>query len=185
LVRLLDDNKLKVVGADWAVLLLVASSSFEGPFVDPSDSKKNPTSDSLQAMNSIKKLSYSQLYSRHLDDFQNLFHRVSLQLEKSSAIGDGVSEIKNLMPSVIEDFEGNKDVVVPTVERIKSFESDEDPSLVELLFQFGRYLLISCSRPGTQVANLQGIWNKDLYPAWEYIALSNLLNFSSLSIIYV
>ncbi|KAI9402642.1 hypothetical protein POPTR_001G298900v4 [Populus trichocarpa] len=174
LVRLLDDNKLKVVGADWAVLLLVASSSFEGPFVDPSDSKKNPTSDSLQAMNSIKKLSYSQLYSRHLDDFQNLFHRVSLQLEKSSAIGDGVSEIKNLMPSVIEDFEGNKDVVVPTVERIKSFESDEDPSLVELLFQFGRYLLISCSRPGTQVANLQGIWNKDLYPAWDSAPTLNI-----------
>ncbi|KAJ6948900.1 hypothetical protein NC651_003034 [Populus alba x Populus x berolinensis] len=174
LVRLLDDNKLKVVGADWAVLLLVASSSFEGPFVDPSDSKKNPTSDSLQAMNSIKKLSYSQLYSRHLDDFQNLFHRVSLQLEKSSAIGDGVSEIKNLMPSVIEDFEGNKDVVVPTVERIKSFESDEDPSLVELLFQFGRYLLISCSRPGTQVANLQGIWNKDLHPAWDSAPTLNI-----------
>ncbi|KAF9665972.1 hypothetical protein SADUNF_Sadunf16G0180600 [Salix dunnii] len=177
LVRLPDDNKLKVVGADWAVLLLVASSSFEGPFVDPSDSKKNPTSDSLQAMNSIKKLSYSQLYSRHVDDFQNLFYRVSLQLEKSSAIGDGVSEIKNPMPSVNEDFKGNKNVVVPTVERIKSFESDEDPSLVELLFQFGRYLLISCSRPGTQVANLQGIWNKDLHPAWEYTALSSLLNF--------
>ncbi|KAG6736066.1 hypothetical protein POTOM_061239 [Populus tomentosa] len=49
-----------------------------------------------------------------------------------------------------------------TAERVKSFKTDEDPSLVELLFQYGRYLLISCSRPGTQVANLQGIWTRIL-----------------------
>jgi alpha-L-fucosidase 2 len=80
------------------------------------------------------------------------------------------------MPSGKRCVEGNKDVV-PTVDRIRSFQSDEDPSLVELLFQFGRYLLISSSRPGTQVANLQGIWNKDLEPKWEYVTLSDLLHF--------
>ena len=51
----------------------------------------------------------------------------------------------------------------------KVFESDEDPSSVEFLFKFGRYLLFSSSRPGTQVADFQGIWNKDLDPACEYI----------------
>ena len=54
-----------------------------------------------------------------------------------------------------------------SADRVKSFSIDEDPSLVELLFQYGRYLLISCSRPGTQVSNLQGIWNQEVAPAWE------------------
>ncbi|XP_050212005.1 alpha-L-fucosidase 2-like [Mercurialis annua] len=160
-IHVLDHEKLKVDGADWALLLLVASSSFESPFVQPSDSMKDPTSESLGALKSIKNLSYSNLYARHLNDYQNLFRRVSLQLGKSIS-----SSI--LMPFVNAfNFHENKDDEVPTVERIKSFQYDEDPSLVELLFQFGRYLLISCSRPGTQVANLQGIWNKDLEPKWD------------------
>ncbi|KAK2664955.1 hypothetical protein Ddye_003529 [Dipteronia dyeriana] len=83
-IHVLDNKKLKVEGADSAVLLLVASTSFDGPFTKPSDSKKDPTSESLNTLKSIKKLSYSDLYARHLDDYQNLFHRVSLQLLKSS-----------------------------------------------------------------------------------------------------
>jgi alpha-L-fucosidase 2 len=60
-------------------------------------------------------------------------------------------------------------------ERVKSFKTDEDPSLVELLFLYGRYLLISCSRPRTdQVANLQGLWNKDIEPPWEYVQRHSL-----------
>jgi alpha-L-fucosidase 2 len=177
-MSVLDDGRLKVEGANWVVLHMVASSSFEGPFTKPSESEKDPASVSLSALKSIKNQSYSELYSRHLDDYQNLFHRVSLQLCKGSDrnIGDRSLEIKNLMPSGKRCVEGNKDVV-PTVDRIRSFQSDEDPSLVELLFQFGRYLLISSSRPGTQVANLQGIWNKDLEPKWEYVTLSDLLHF--------
>lgn len=58
---------------------------------------------------------------------------------------------------------------VPTAARVQSFKTDEDPSFIELLFQYGRYLLISSSRPGTQPSNLQGIWNKDVEPAWEYV----------------
>ncbi|KAJ6716533.1 ALPHA-L-FUCOSIDASE 2 [Salix koriyanagi] len=167
-MSVLDDGKLKVEGANWVVLHLVASSSFEGPFTKPSESEKDPTSVSLRALKSIKMQSYSELYSRHLDDYQNLFHRVSLQLCKGfdRSVGDRYLEIKNLMPYGNKCVEGNKDVV-PTVDRVRSFQSDEDPSLVELLFQFGRYLLISSSRPGTQVANLQGVWNKDLEPKWD------------------
>ncbi|CAN0927061.1 Alpha-L-fucosidase 2 [Linum grandiflorum] len=93
----------------------------------------------------------------HLDDYQNLFHRVSLQLSKSS---------KRVLQSGPVDVE-SETATVSTAERVKSFQNDEDPSLVELLFQYGRYLLISCSRPGTQVANLQGIWNKDIEPPWD------------------
>ncbi|KAK8263155.1 hypothetical protein V6Z12_D12G023400 [Gossypium hirsutum] len=152
IVHILDDSKLRVEGSDWAILFLVASSSFDGPFTKPSDSKKDPTSDSLNVLKSISNLSYVDLYAHHLDDYQNLFRRVSLQFSKSSR-------------SVVCLKKNRR--VPTTAERIKSFQMDEDPYLVELLFQFGRYLLISSSRPGTQVANLQGIWNKDLEPKWD------------------
>ncbi|KAL5993877.1 hypothetical protein ACLOJK_038234 [Asimina triloba] len=191
-IQILDSKKLKVQGSNWAILLLTASSSFDGPFTKPSDSKKDPTLASLDILNSIKDLSYSDLYSHHLDDFQKLFHRFSLQLSKSSVGACGEESIASsgthaksleacqslvemngshrqvkIMPSSSSWLEGNSRNVVSTAERVKSFKDDEDPSLLVLLFQFGRYLLISCSRPGTQPANLQGIWNKDTEPAWN------------------
>ncbi|KAI4295717.1 hypothetical protein L6164_035733 [Bauhinia variegata] len=168
-INILDDKNLKVEGSDWAVLLLVASSSYDGPFTDPSDSRKEPTSECLKTLNLISNLSYSDLYARHLNDYQEHFHRVSLQLSRSteSISGHGSSEIERLIPSVSDLYFKDSVDAVPTSERVKAFQTDEDPSLVELLFQYGRYLLISCSRPGTQVANLQGIWNKDIKPAWD------------------
>ncbi|KAH9622108.1 hypothetical protein KSS87_021464, partial [Heliosperma pusillum] len=150
----LNDRKIRVENADWAVIHLVASSSFVGPFTRPADSKKDPTSEAQSMMNSIKKLSYSTLYSRHLDDYQELFHRVSLKLSKSSKAG------------LLTELSGN-DQQTPTADRIRSFQTDEDPSMVELLFQYGRYLMISSTRPGTQPSNLQGIWNKDINPPWD------------------
>lgn len=159
-IRALDDKKLRVEGSDWAVLLLTASSSFSGPFTEPKDSKKDPTLESMNQMKLIQNLMYADLYTHHLDDYQKLFHRVSLQLSKSSKTISGSNISKT----------GGADTI-PTADRVKSFKYDEDPSFVELLFQYGRYLLISCSRPGTQVSNLQGIWNKDIEPAWEYVSL--------------
>ncbi|XP_061959289.1 alpha-L-fucosidase 2-like isoform X2 [Populus nigra] len=169
-VHVLDGRKLKVEGSDWAILLLVSSSSFDGPFTKPIDSKKDPTSDSLSALKSINNLSYTDLYAHHLDDYQSLFHRVSLQLSKSSKRVSGNEPLhmkKHMENNNDLFFKRSEDDTVSTAERVKSFKTDEDPSLVELLFQYGRYLLISCSRPGTQVANLQGIWNKDIEPPWD------------------
>lgn len=148
-LQVLDNRRFRVEHCDWAIILLVASSSFNGPFIKPADSKRDPKSECSSMLNSIKKFSYSELYARHLDDYQKLFHRVSLQLSKSS---DSVAK------------ESGR---VSTADRVKSFKTDEDPSLVELLFQYGRYLLIACSRPGTQPANLQGIWNCMLEPPWD------------------
>jgi alpha-L-fucosidase 2 len=170
-IHVLDDNKLRVEGSDWAILLLTASSSFDGPFTKPEDSKKDPTSESLSKMKSAKSFSYDDIYARHLDDYQNLFHRVSLQLSKSSktVLGKPIVDERKLVSRQTNISQIGGDNVVPTSSRIKSFQNDEDPSFVELLFQYGRYLLISCSRPGTQEANLQGIWNKDVTPAWKYV----------------
>ncbi|KAB2602816.1 alpha-L-fucosidase 2 [Pyrus ussuriensis x Pyrus communis] len=166
-IHVLDDKKLRVEDSDWAVLLVAASSSFDGPFTKPSDSKRDPTSESLTALNSIRNLLYSDLYAHHLGDYQNLFHRVSLQLSKSSKsnLGDKTLEAKKSMTNL--NVKGSDDALVSTADRVKSFKTDEDPSFVELLFQYGRYLLISCSRVGTQVANLQGIWSKDIEPPWD------------------
>lgn len=155
-LHVLEDNKLQVESCDWAIIYLVASSSFDGPFMKPSDSKRDPKSEALSTLNSIKKFSYADLYARHIDDYQSLFRRVSLQLSKSSSNSTG-------------DEIGEK--TISSADRVKSFKTNEDPSLVVLLFQYGRYLLISSSRPGTQVANLQGIWNKDVEPPWEYVFL--------------
>ncbi|KAH6833159.1 hypothetical protein C2S53_008102 [Perilla frutescens var. hirtella] len=150
-LHVVDSRKLRVVGCDWAVIRLAAASTFDGPFTNPVDSKRDPSSESLSKMDAAKRYSYADLYSRHVNDYQALFHRISLQLSKSST-----SAAKN-----------DKDGVITTAERVKSFKINEDPSLVDLLFQYGRYLLIACSRPGTQPANLQGIWNKDIEPAWD------------------
>ncbi|KAI4375962.1 hypothetical protein MLD38_013769 [Melastoma candidum] len=149
IISVVDGNKLKVDGSSWAILRLVASSSFDGPFTKPADSGKDPVAESLTTLRTVKNVSYSELYLRHLKDFQTLFGRVSFRLWNSDfgARTDDASRI--------------------TADRVKSFQQDEDPSLVALLFQFGRYLLISSSRPGTRVANLQGIWNKDLRPKWD------------------
>ncbi|KAF5789996.1 putative alpha-L-fucosidase [Helianthus annuus] len=146
-ITVLDEKKLKVEGCDWAVLLLVGASSFEGPFTKPEDSKRDPTSECSNVLKSLKDFSYAELYGRHVDDYQKLFNRCSLELSQSSSVEPSST--------------------VTTAERVKSFKTDEDPSLIELLFQYGRYLLIACSRPGTQPANLQGIWNYKVEPAWD------------------
>ncbi|PWA99177.1 alpha-fucosidase A [Artemisia annua] len=148
-ISVLEDKKIQVKGCDWAVVLLVASSSFEGPFTKPLDSKKKPTYEASNTLKTVKGYSYDELYARHLHDYQTLFHRVSIELSKG-----------------LKAFEKDASLLT-TAERVKSFKTDEDPKLVELLFQYGRYLLISCSRPGTQPANLQGIWNDKVTPPWD------------------
>ncbi|KAI4971219.1 hypothetical protein ZWY2020_002133 [Hordeum vulgare] len=153
-VVVLNDQNLRIDNADWVLLRVTAASSFNGPSVNPSDSKLDPESAALRAMNMSRNLTFDQLKAAHLKDYQGLFHRVSLRLSQSPAIE------KINMKEVGE-------AIKTTAERVNGFRSDEDSSLVELLFQYGRYLLISCSRPGTQISNLQGIWNQDLLPQWE------------------
>ncbi|WP_432861583.1 glycosyl hydrolase family 95 catalytic domain-containing protein [Microbispora rosea] len=86
---------------------------------------------------------YDDLRSRHVADYQRLFGRTTLDLGRTSAADQ------------------------PTDVRIAQHATTNDPQFSVLLFQFGRYLLISSSRPGTQPANLQGIWNDSLSPSWD------------------
>jgi len=86
---------------------------------------------------------YAQLRAAHVADYQRYFHRVQLQL-------------------------AGPDSDLPTDQRLSRMASGaDDPQLAALYFQFGRYLLISCSRPGGLPATLQGLWNDQLAPPWE------------------
>ncbi|MDG4757350.1 glycoside hydrolase family 95 protein [Micromonospora sp. WMMD710] len=96
-----------------------------------------------QRLTAARASSYDQMRSRHVTDYQALFGRVGLDLGRTSAADQ------------------------PTDVRIAQHNSVNDPQFSALLFQFGRYLLISSSRPGTQPANLQGIWNDSLTPSWD------------------
>ena len=95
-------------------------------------------------MTAAVKKPYAQLRADHIKDHQALFRRVSLDLGKPN------------------------DASLPTDERLKKFSTDEtDQHLLALYFQYGRYLLIASSRPGSQPANLQGIWNDLIRPPWS------------------
>ena len=97
--------------------------------------------------------SYAELKSAHTKDFQSLFNRVEL----------------NLGPSPSEAL------ALPTDQRLKAYKAGgEDPGLERLFFQYARYLLISCSRPGGLPANLQGLWNDKNNPPWSSDYHSNI-----------
>lgn len=136
---LLEENRIKVKNANAVTLQLVAASSF----IKYNDISGDPAALCEKYLSNLNGLSYKTLENSHLKDFRNLFSRVALDF--------GESDISKR----------------PTNERLISFQQDEDPSLVSLIYQYGRYLLISSSRAGTQPANLQGIWNEHLTPMWE------------------
>jgi alpha-L-fucosidase 2 len=94
------------------------------------------------------------------------------QIERASMRGydaiarDSVAEHRRLFRRVTLDLGTTEAARQPTDERIKTSETSDDPALAALYFQYARYLLISCSRPGSQAANLQGLWNDSLNPPW-------------------
>jgi alpha-L-fucosidase 2 len=134
-----SENAIKIENAKTATLYLVAATSF----VSYNDISGNPAERCEKYLANLEGKSYETLKAAHIADYQQLFKRVELDL--------GSSEISKR----------------PTNDRLISFKTDEDPSLVSLLYQYGRYLLISSSRPGTQPANLQGIWNDRMAPPWD------------------
>lgn len=99
-------------------------------------------------LDSIKSIPYETLKRSHINEYQKLYSRVSLNIENKKD------------KSFIKNLDTNQ-----RLERIK--EGDYDDGLVELYFNYGRYLLISCSKQGTLPANLQGIWNDKFTPPWE------------------
>jgi alpha-L-fucosidase 2 len=136
-------SDLTVEGADSATLLLVGATSFKN-FQDIS---ADPAARAAAYMTALDGVSYDKLLAAHLADHRALFRRVSLELGHTAA-SDAATD-----------------------QRLKAVKNkgglDQDPDLAGLYFQYGRYLLMGSSRPGSQPANLQGVWNELKDPPWE------------------
>lgn len=134
----IESNGISVRSAIPITLIFSAATNFKN-YYDISGDAEAVCADWLAK---AKNISYETLYQQHLSDYERYYQRFSIWL-------------------------GNSDLeLLPTNERIKLFNGNNDPGLVELYVRYARYLLISSSRPGGQPANLQGIWNNLLNPPW-------------------
>jgi alpha-L-fucosidase 2 len=137
-------NTLQVSGANEVVLYLTEATSFNGFDKSPGLQGKDPAVKADRNLLTATQKKYERLKQRHIADYQHLFKRVSFNL---GADGEMVKQ--------------------STDERLKNFNiAKPDKQLQTLYYQFGRYLLIASSRPGSAPANLQGIWNDQVIPPW-------------------
>jgi alpha-L-fucosidase 2 len=134
-----SEGTLNVSNADEVTLYISIATNFVN-YNDVSGNEEARVNGYLQK---ALKRNYDQILKDHVADFQKYFNRVKLDLGETA-------DVKN-----------------PTDVRLANFAKGNDPQFVSLYFQFGRYLLISASRPGGQPANLQGIWADQLAPAWD------------------
>ena len=135
-----EDSAIVVDGADTAVILIAVATSYKR-FDDVSGIPEEIAGQQIKE--ALRKGSFNTLLEDHIAEHQRLFRRVSL------------------------DLGGEEAALLPTDERIRRFPDVDDPQFAVLYFQYARYLLISSSRPGSQPANLQGIWNDSMTPPWE------------------
>lgn len=141
-----EEDELVVTGADAVTLLIAAATNF----VTYQDVSGDPAARVAAALDGAGAKTFSGLLEAHVREHRRLFRRVEIKLP-SGPTSD-----------------------LPTAERIKTFDGTNDPALPGLVLQFGRYLLISSSRPGTQPANLQGIWNDKMNPPWDSKYTTNI-----------
>jgi len=138
------DNRLNIAGATAVTLYLTEATSFNGFDHSPGHAGKDPAAEVSAHMQKAFVLPYATLLTEHTRDHQSLFRRVSLDLGQDAAVEK-----------------------MPTDQRIRRFDSTKDDhSLQALYYQYGRYLLIASSRPGSRPANLQGLWNNKVQPPW-------------------
>ncbi|WP_335314173.1 glycoside hydrolase family 95 protein [Olivibacter sp. CPCC 100613] len=133
------DGKIELSGADEASLFLTAATNYKSY----NDVSAKAEEIAKLRLNAIERKSYEVIRNAHVRDYQQYFSRFSLHFGTQSR------------PSVL-----------PTDRRIEQFAKGQDPNLLALFAQYGRYLLISSSRPGGLAPNLQGIWNDLLTPPW-------------------
>lgn len=133
-----QDGQIRVTNADEAIVYLTAGTNYK----NYRDVSANPALPCINALKNVATKTYEEIRDAHIQEYQRYFNTLTIDLGK----GDN----ENL----------------PTNERIERYASSRDPSFAALYLQYGRYLLIASSRPGTRPANLQGIWNDLLTPPW-------------------
>ena len=134
-----NDTSLIVTNADAVTIYISIATNFNS-YADVSG---NASQRAAEYLDKAFTKSFSSMLQTHVAAYQKFFNRVKLDLGTSTSAS------------------------LPTDERLKNFNSTNDPNFVALYFQFGRYLLISSSQPGGQPANLQGIWNDKINPPWD------------------
>lgn len=134
-----EGGEISVSGATAATIVIAAATNFR----DFGDLGADPTGQAEAALAVCVGKSYTEMRASHVAEHRRLFRRAELRLPRTESSA------------------------LPTDSRLRAVEAGaSDPSLAALYFQFGRYLLISCSRPGGVPANLQGLWNDAMNPAW-------------------
>lgn len=146
-----EKTSLTVKNATCATIYFTIKTSFNGFDKHPFTEGKEYKSCCLEALDKAFRLGFEQIKKRHITDYKSYYDRVSLSL------GENDGEL------------------IPTDERVRSFQNNsKDDNLYVLLFNFGRYLLISSSRQGTQATNLQGIWSNSIKPSWNCNYTTNI-----------
>lgn len=133
------DSSLVVSDADAVVIYVSIGTNF----INYQNLGGDADASAKKPLEGLKYDSFAQLKADHINSYKKYFDRVSLNLALTDSVHNS------------------------TDQRIRDFATANDPQLVAFYFQFGRYLLISSSQPGTQPANLQGIWNHQLKPSWD------------------
>jgi len=142
-----DHEALKITGANAVTLYIAAATSFK----NYRDASGDPAVAAKATLAKIAGKPYDRVRADSVADHQRLFRRAALEFSPSPAA-----------------------TALPTDERFAAFAAGQDPDFAALYFQYGRYLLICSSRPGGQPANLQGLWNADMNPAWGSKYTSNI-----------
>jgi alpha-L-fucosidase 2 len=150
-IKAQPDGSLLIEGATNAVIYLGMATGYKGYTVAPDTPLAEVVAKAAAPIAKAKAKGYNRLLAEHIADHQKLYRRVALDLGK---------EINS--------------PALPTDKRVLAFPKNPDPSLLALYFNLGRYLLIASSRPGTQPANLQGIWCADLRSPWSCNWTSNI-----------
>lgn len=144
-----DNGAISIKDANTVTIFLSAATSFNGFDKCPDSQGKDERAISEKYINDAQAKDYSELKTGHIDDYRKYFDRVELNLSNTQITKD----INKKLPSDL---------------RLKLYSyGNYDPELEALFFQYGRYLLISSSRPGGSAANLQGIWNREMRPPWS------------------
>ncbi len=145
-IRVLSDgtvsaagDKIQVSGATATTLLISAATNF----VNYHDVSGDASAKNAARLAAAEKLSYKELLKRHIAAYRDQYDRVDLTLPAGA------------------------NASLPTNQRLDSFTGSDDMGMVELMFNYGRYLLISSSQPGGQAANLQGVWNQEHMAPWD------------------
>ena len=132
-----ENGEMEIQAANELVLIIAAATNYVG---------RNPKQLCENNISQTAQLTYNQLFETHLRDYQSLYNRVKINLDNSA-----------------------NPTELPQDKRLARVQKDDyqDPYLSELLFQYGRYLLITSSRKGDLAANLQGLWNQNMNPPWS------------------